>query len=45
MRQGVRDALLEHKRDGSPVVIWRDGRAVWISAEEALGEVQRASAG
>lgn len=39
MRQGVRDALLEHKREGLPVVIWRDGKCVWISAEEALGEL------
>lgn len=38
VRQGVRDALLEHKREGLPVVIWRDGKVVWISAEEALGE-------
>ncbi len=30
----VRDALLRHKRDGDPVVIWRDGRVVWVPAEE-----------
>jgi predicted ABC-type ATPase len=39
VRLAVRDALLEHKREGRPVVIWRDGKVVWISAEEALGEL------
>lgn len=39
IRLAVRDAFLEHKREGLPVVIWRDGKAVWISAEEALGEL------
>lgn len=39
VRLAVREALLEHKRDGLPVVIWRDGKSVWISAEEAVGEV------
>ena len=39
VRLAVRDALLEHKREGRPVVIWRDDKVVWISAEEALGEL------
>jgi hypothetical protein len=39
IRLAVRDAFLEHKREGLPVVIWRDGKPVWISAEEALGEI------
>jgi len=39
VRLAVRDAFLEHKREGRPVVIWRDGKVVWISAEEALGEL------
>lgn len=39
IRLAVRDAFLEHKRERLPVVIWRDGKAVWISAEEALGEL------
>ncbi len=33
-RQAVRDALLFHKRMGNPICIWRDGRVVWIPAEE-----------
>ena len=28
MRAGVREALLRHKREGLPIVVWRDGRAV-----------------
>jgi hypothetical protein len=36
LKKGVRDAILQHMREGLPVVIWRDGKAVWIKAE-ALG--------
>jgi len=32
--KGVRDALLQHKKAGHPVVIWRDGEAVWLRPEE-----------
>lgn len=34
MRQGVREALARHRERGNPVVVWRDGRVVWIPAEE-----------
>jgi len=34
LRQAVREALLDHKRAGNPVAIWRDGRVVWIPPEE-----------
>jgi hypothetical protein len=34
LRQGVREAMLRHKKDGLPVVIYRDGRAVWVMPEE-----------
>jgi hypothetical protein len=34
MRAAVRDALLAHKRDGDPIVVWRDGHAVWVPADE-----------
>jgi hypothetical protein len=30
MRLAVRDALLQHKREGRPIVVWRDGRVEWI---------------
>ena len=38
LRQGVRDALLLHKERGNPVVIERDGKIVWVRAEELLDE-------
>jgi hypothetical protein len=34
MRLAVRDALIQHKRAGNPVCTWRDGKVVWIPAEE-----------
>ena len=34
MRRAVRAALLEHKRLGNPVAVWRDGRVVWLSPDE-----------
>jgi hypothetical protein len=29
-----RDALLDHKRTGDPIVIWENGQVVWIPAEK-----------
>ena len=34
LQEGVRDAVLRHKRDGLPMVIYRDGKAVWIKPED-----------
>ena len=34
MRQAVQDALRTHKLLGQPVVVWRDGKVVWLSPEE-----------
>jgi hypothetical protein len=36
LRKGVREALLRHKERGNPVVIERQGRIVWLSAQELL---------
>ena len=36
LRQGVRDALLRHKERNNPVVIMRNGKIVWVAAEELL---------
>ena len=33
-REGVRQALLRHKRLGESIVVWRDGRVVEVPAEE-----------
>lgn len=34
LREGARLALEAHKRAGSPLVIWRDGKTQWVSPEE-----------
>jgi hypothetical protein len=34
LAQGVREALLKHKQAGNPVVVWRDGKMVWLKPEE-----------
>lgn len=34
MQRAVREALLEHKRLGNPVAVWRDGRVVWLQPDE-----------
>lgn len=33
-KQGVRDAMLRHKQAGLPVVIYRDGKAVWVMPQD-----------
>lgn len=38
MRRAVRDALLEHKRLGNPIAVWREGRVVWLSPDEIPGD-------
>lgn len=34
LRDAVRDALLDHKRAGNPVAIWKDGRVEWVQPED-----------
>lgn len=29
-----RDALIRHKREGQPIIVWRDGKSVSIPAEQ-----------
>jgi hypothetical protein len=31
----ARDAVQLHKEKGLPLVVWRDGKTMWISPEEA----------
>jgi hypothetical protein len=33
-QRAVRQALIEHKRAGNPVVFWQDGQIRWVPAEE-----------
>ncbi len=34
LREAVRDAVLQHKRNGNPIADWQDGRVVWIPADQ-----------
>jgi hypothetical protein len=34
LTQGVHDALLKHKQAGNPVVVWQNGKMVWLKPEE-----------
>ena len=34
VREAVREALLMHKRLGNPIATWKDGRVVWIPADQ-----------
>jgi hypothetical protein len=34
LEQGVREAMIRHKKDGLPVVIYRDGQTVLVKPEE-----------
>jgi hypothetical protein len=36
IQRAAHAAILEHKRAGEPVVIWRDGKVVRVSAEALL---------
>jgi len=33
---GVRDALKKHKQAGNSIVVWREGKIVWIAPEEIV---------
>ena len=34
LKQGVRDAMLRHREAGLPVVIYREGKAVWVMPQD-----------
>jgi monomeric isocitrate dehydrogenase len=34
LKQAVQEALVRHKQSGHPIVVWRDGKIVWIQPEE-----------
>ena len=34
IRKGVRDAILRHKQAGLPIVVYRDGKSVWIDPSD-----------
>lgn len=34
MAEAVKEALLDHKRAGNPVCVWRNDRVEWIKPED-----------
>jgi hypothetical protein len=34
LQRGVKKALLQHKKEGNPVVSWKDGKIVWIQPHD-----------
>jgi isoaspartyl peptidase/L-asparaginase-like protein (Ntn-hydrolase superfamily) len=36
LKQAVREAILQHKRAGNPIVVWRDGKMIWLRPEEIV---------
>jgi hypothetical protein len=44
LREAMGDVIAEHKRLGMPLIIWRDGKVVELSPEEAEAEYNAAKA-
>ena len=41
LKKAVADAIADHKRSGNSIVVWRDGKAVKIPADQIeIREVQ-----
>ena len=38
VKRATREAVLRHKITGDPIVVWRDGKIVWLSPDEILSE-------
>ncbi len=34
LKKAVQEALALHKQTGNPIVVWRDGKIVWLKPEE-----------
>jgi hypothetical protein len=34
LRVAVAEALERHKRAGKPIAVWRDGKVVWVAADD-----------
>ena len=37
LKRAARKAIHQHKQAGLPLVVWRDGKAVWVSAAQLGG--------
>jgi hypothetical protein len=40
LTRGIRQALAVHKRLGHSVVVWRDGKVVWLPPEEIPVDIE-----
>jgi len=38
IQRGINEALRKHKAAGKPIVVWRDGKVVWVPADEIVIE-------
>ena len=36
LNDAVAKVVEDHRRHGRPLAVWRDGKAVWVSATEAI---------
>ena len=36
LKEAVREVIEQHKKSGRPLAVWKNGKVVQISAEEAL---------
>jgi len=34
LKKAVQETIVDHKRTGDPIAIWRDGKAVFVDPEE-----------
>ncbi|MBI1748034.1 MAG: hypothetical protein HYR55_15815 [Acidobacteria bacterium] len=36
LKEAVAEVVREHQASGQPLAVWKDGRAVWLSADTLL---------
>ncbi|MBI4709771.1 MAG: hypothetical protein HY806_00340 [Nitrospirae bacterium] len=36
LKKAVQEALMRHKQAGNPIVVWRNGKIVWLKPEEIV---------
>ncbi|MCP3960995.1 MAG: hypothetical protein GY719_24380 [bacterium] len=41
LEKAARQAIREHKEEGLPLAMWRDGKVVWVPAEELEAKLGR----
>lgn len=41
LKQAVIKAMIDHKRTGDPIVVWKNGRVVWIPASKIPVKLSR----